>query len=72
MLVGIRDARGATWRGNGGAQERDLAERYRSWSREVAFEHPFTANMLEQIAASYDRDARFWDSQRSLGQRLEQ
>ena len=71
MLVGIRNARGATWRGAGGAQERGLAEQYRSWSRDLAFEHPFTANMLEQIAASYDHDAKWWDNQDSVRQRLE-
>ena len=70
MLVGIRNARGSTWRGEGGAQERELAEQYRSWSREVAFEQPFTANMLEQIAASYDHDAKWWDNQDSVRQRL--
>ena len=70
MLVGIRNARGATWRGEGGAQERELAEQYRSWSHEVAFEHPFTANMLEQIAADYDHDAKWWDNEDSVRQRL--
>ena len=70
MLVGIRNARGETVRGGGGAQERELAEQYRSWSREVAFEHPFTANMLEQIAADYDHDAKWWDNQDSARQRL--
>ena len=70
MLVGIRNARGATWRGEGGAQERGLAEQYRSWSREVAFEHPFTARMLEQIGASYEQDAQWWDSQDSVRDRI--
>ena len=70
MLVGIRNARGETVRGGGGAQERELAEQYRSWSREVAFEHPFTANMLEQIAADYDHDAKWWDNEDSVRQRL--
>ena len=70
MLVGIRNARGATWRGEGGAQERELAEQFRSWSREVAFEHPFTASMLEQIAADYDHDAKWWDEQDSVRERL--
>ena len=70
MLVGVRNARGATWRGEGGAQERELAEQYRGWSREVAFEHPFTASMLEQIAADYDHDAKWWDEQDSVRERL--
>ena len=71
MLLGIRNARGATWRGEGGAQERELAEKHRSWSRELAFEYPFTAKMLEQIAASYDHDATWWDNRDSVRQRLE-
>ena len=70
MLVGIRNARGATWRGEGGAPERELAEQYRGWSREVAFEHPFTARMLEQIAAAYNHDAKWWDNEESVCQRL--
>ena len=70
MLVGIRNARGVTWRGEGGAQESGLAEQYRSWSREVAFEHTFAANMLEQIAASYDHDARWSDNQDGVRRRL--
>ena len=70
MVVGIRNARGATWRGEGGAQERGFAEQYRSWAREVAFEHPFTANMLEQVAASYDHDAKWWDNEDGVRRRL--
>ena len=70
MIVGIRNARGATWRGAGGAQERELAEKYRGWSREMAFEHPFTASMLEQIAADYDREAKWWDNEDNARQRL--
>ncbi len=71
MLVGIHNARGATWRDEGGAQERELAEQYRRWSREVAFEYPFTANMLDQIATSYDSDAKWWDNRDSVRRRLE-
>ena len=70
MRIGIRNARGVTMRGKGGDQERELAEQYRNWSREVAFEHPFTASMLEQIAASYDDEANFWDNEDSVRQRL--
>lgn len=71
MLIGIRNARGATWRGEGGTQERELAEKYRNWSRELTFEHPFTAKLLEQIAASYDHEATWWDNRESVRQRLE-
>ncbi len=70
MLFDIYSAHGATWRGEGGAQERKLSEQYRNWSREVAFEHPFTANMLEQIAVSYDQYAQWWDNQDGVRERL--
>ena len=70
MVVGIRNARGGTLRGEGGAQERALAEQYRSWAREVAFEYPFTANMLEQVATSYDHEAKWWDNEDGVRQRL--
>ena len=40
MAVGTYNARGATVRSEGGAQVRELAEKYRSWSKQVAFEHP--------------------------------
>ncbi len=70
MLVGIQNARGATWRGEGGAQEHGLAEQYRRWSREIAFEYPFIADMLDQIAASYEERAKWWDNRSRVEERL--
>ena len=71
MLIGIRNARGVTCRGEGGTQERELAGKYRNWSRELAFEHPFTARLLKEIAVSYDDEATWWDNQENVRQRLE-
>ena len=71
MSIGLRNARGATLRGKGGTQERELAGKYRNWSRELSFEHPFTAMLLEQIATSYDCEAIWWDNQENVLQRLE-
>lgn len=62
MLVGKHNSRGVVTRRDGGEQERELAEQYRTWARDVAFEHPFTANMLEQIASSFEEEARHWDN----------
>ena len=72
VLVGVCNGRGVTWRcrGEGGEQEHKLAEQYRNWSQKIAFEYPFAAKMLNQIAASYDDDARFWDHQDNVHQRL--
>ena len=70
MSIGIRNSRGATWRGEGGEQERQLADQFRRWSEKVAFEYPYTSGLLEQIARSYDSEMEWWDTQASLRQRL--
>jgi len=70
MLIGVYNSRGVHWRGEGGAQERGLAEKYRNWSRQLAFEYPYVANLLEQIATGYDRDAAREDSEAAVHRRL--
>ena len=70
MAIGLYNSRGATWRGEGGEQERELAAKYRGWAKEVAFEFPFTSRLLERIARSYDRDAEWHDTDASVRKRL--
>ena len=71
MSIGIRNARGVTPRDESGTPERELAEKYRNWSQEVAFEHPFTAKMLQQIADSYEEYATWWNTEFNVRHRLE-
>lgn len=71
MRIGVYNSRGVTWRGKGGDQERDLAKKYRNWSKQVAFEFPYIANMLEDIARSYDHDAEWHDTDDKIRKRLE-
>jgi len=68
--IGVRNARGAHWRGEGGAQERELAAQYRGWAQRVAFEYPYVSNALEGIATSYDREAEWHDSDAKVRRRL--
>lgn len=68
--VGVRNSRGAVWRGEGGAQERELATKYRTWSQKLAFQYPYVASVLEEIAASYDREAEWHDSEATVSKRL--
>lgn len=68
--VGVRNSRGAVWRGEGGAQERELAAKYRDWSQKLAFQYPYVASVLEEIAASYDREAGWHDSEATVSKRL--
>lgn len=66
VLIGCRNAKGATSRGpeDGGEQERDLAAQYRAWSKATAFEWPRTSALLERLARDYEADGRWHDDRR--------
>jgi hypothetical protein len=70
MGIGVYNSRGAHWRGEGGNQERKLAERYRNWSRQLAFEYPYVANLVAQIATRCDHKAAWEDSEAAVRRRL--
>lgn len=57
MFVEVYNSRSMTARGNGGPQERGLANQYRTWSQQLAFDSPYTAHLLEKIARDYDKEA---------------
>ncbi|MBM2811847.1 MAG: helix-turn-helix protein [Chloroflexi bacterium] len=71
FIVGVHNARGAVWRGRGGAQERELAAKYRTRSQELAIEFPYVSRVLEDLAESYDRDAQRHDADAEVRERLE-
>jgi len=68
--MGVYNSRGAHWRGEGGGQERALAEKYRSCSRKLAFEYPYVASVVESIAETYDQEGASWDSEAAVSRRL--
>ncbi len=70
VQVGVFNSRGFHLRGEGGEQERELAERYRNWSRKLAFEYPHVANLVAGIAEKYDRQAEMEDSEAAVRRRL--
>ena len=63
LSITRKNQRGITVRGlhDGGAQERALGEKYRGWADRVRDQWPRTGKLLDQIAASYDADARHED-----------
>ena len=69
----VRNSRGATMRamGEGGAQERTLADKYRNWARQRAFSYPRVGGILESIAEYYDRDAVRADNNAEIRARIE-
>lgn len=58
--VGKVNRRGVTTRmpRDGGILERQEAANYRAWSKAVAYEHPHTAKVLDDLAEQYERDAK--------------
>lgn len=68
FIVGTHNKRGVTSRGmwDGGAQERDLADHYRSFAEKLHLSQPNIANLLEQIARGYEQDGRREDTEANL------
>lgn len=71
MEIGLQNSRGVTWRGPGGSQERNLASKYRAFSRQLQVDYPVTSRMLEQIAQSYDGQAEWHDTDEAVRKRLQ-
>lgn len=63
FFVGLYNRRGVTSRGpyEGGAQERDLAARYRRDAERVRVRWPRVADCLEQLAKAYENQADWED-----------
>lgn len=68
--VAERNSRGVVWRGEGGNQERELAARYRSTAQSLAYTFPFVSTMIENIAASYETQAQWEDTDAQVRSRL--
>src|SRR5439155_25532925 len=70
FILGVPNARGAHWRGEGGDQERDFAAKNRRWAQQAAFDYPFVGSVLEDIASSYDAEAGWHDTEAQVRKRL--
>jgi addiction module HigA family antidote len=70
FFIGVRNARGAHWRREGGEQERELATKYRLWAEHLQFDYPFVGRVLTNIAASYESEAKWQDSEAKITKRL--
>ncbi|MCZ0935066.1 MAG: HigA family addiction module antitoxin [Gemmatimonadetes bacterium] len=71
FCIGTHNARGGHAWGDHGEPERQLAARFQELANERAFDHPFVASLLEDIAAGYRQDARWHDAEGELRKRLE-
>jgi addiction module HigA family antidote len=69
--TGQFNARGVHSRGEGGAQEREIANRYRAWAEALRYSHPFvSSNILMSLVKTYEHDARREDTDAIVRRRL--
>jgi addiction module HigA family antidote len=75
MMRGVHtgqfNARGVHWKGEGGAQERELADKYRGWAEALQYSHPYVASkLLMGLVRTYEHDARREDTDAIVQRRL--
>lgn len=69
--TGIYNSRGVHWRGEGGDQERELAEKYRNWGQALRLSHPYiSSKLLMGLARTYEREASREDTEAGIRRRL--
>lgn len=69
--TGLYNARGVVWRGEGGNQERELAEKYRRWATALQFSHPFVSStLLMGMVRTYEHEASREDLEAGIRRRL--
>jgi hypothetical protein len=68
--IGVYNSRGIHQRGEGGDQERELSAKYRALAERLHFDYPYVGAVLEDIAASYEREASREDSAAKITKRL--
>lgn len=70
--IGRYNERGAHWRGEGGDQERALAQQYRKWAEALQFSHPYVSReLLMGLAKTYEAEANREDTDSDIRRRLD-
>lgn len=68
--TGLYNARGVHSRDEGGAQERELSEKYRKWADALQFTHPFVSSLLMSMVRTYECEADLQDTEAGIRRRL--
>ncbi|ODR91500.1 addiction module antitoxin [Sinorhizobium alkalisoli] len=67
----LYNQRGVHFRGEGGGQERELADKYRAWADALQFTHPFlSASLLMGMVRTYEREAEREGREAGIRRRL--
>ncbi|MHB8077562.1 hypothetical protein [Desulfosporosinus fructosivorans] len=70
LRTGLYNARGVHSRGEGGDDERKLAEKYENWAIALEFIYPRVSGILRQMAKSYQGEAIREDNRAGVRRRL--
>ena len=72
FIIGVLNARGVVSRSHeeGGNQERELADMYRSWAALRSPDFPYVGSILVKIAKDYDRKAQREDDRMEIERRV--
>ncbi len=70
VCTGLYNARGVQWRGEGGDEERQLAEKHDNWAKSLEFSYPRVSEIHRQMGKSYRRDAMREDNEAEVRRRL--
>ncbi len=71
VRIGRYNARGVHARGEGGEQERALAQEYRKWAEALQFTHPYVSSeLLMGMVKTYEADASREDTEAGIRRRL--
>lgn len=69
--TGLYNSRGVVSRIEGGDQERQLAEKYRTWANALHYSHPFVASeLLMGMVKTYEHEANREDTEAVIRRRL--
>jgi hypothetical protein len=70
LTTGLYNARGVVWRGEGGDDERELAEKYEKWAIALEFTYPRLSAILRQMVKTYQQHAKWNDTDAVVRRRL--
>jgi hypothetical protein len=69
--TGVYNSRGIHARGPGGNQERQLADKYRTWAQQIRMSSPYVASeLLMKLTETYEREAAREDTEAKINRRL--
>lgn len=70
--TGLYNSRGVHVRGEGGDQEREIANKYRKWAEALQYSHPFVSSeLLMGMVKTYEHEAERNDTEAGVRRRLQ-